>query len=237
MNRYATSHVSSYGRVPARRLAPPSASAKASTRTGSLLQWTSLLARLLRATSERASTLFVWLFGSENGLTIGPFCNVCNDVHATGHQCHRAIVATCEDCRLRRTRDKYGRCSCGSSSMSNPQLKFPNAHRFNAAMAKSGKALAALLIVGLLVTGCKKAPDYAPDPPVVAGVERTPRLQVVAHVQPASSGLDWASVWMIYDNETGAEYVVARTPSGVSVARAATSIQEQELAQRKPEPK
>jgi hypothetical protein len=74
------------------------------------------------------------LFG-EVEWTVGDFCAICDDVHAGGVKCIRAMLGRCIDCGTRgmgrwRSLDRFGNCSsCGSSSVVNRMLRYPNARK------------------------------------------------------------------------------------------------------------
>lgn len=94
------------------------------------------------AGSRPASSLRAWLgsFGEKvaDGLrdffgpvefTTGYFCNHCDDVHEEGMRCPRALMGHCLDCRRWRPLDHYGNCPCGSRSVTQRRLRYPDARK------------------------------------------------------------------------------------------------------------
>ena len=92
-------------------------------------------------------------------------------------------------------------------------------------MYQTIKWTAFFIICGIIVVytlvGIMNAvsPPHAKIPAVTVSVEPLapppPRLVSVAYTQVASSGMDWVSVWIIRDQETGIEFLVTRSADGV----------------------
>lgn len=76
---------------------------------------------------------FAWwcrrVFG-EVEFTIGNYCETCQDVHADGVKCPRAMIGRCLDCGRWRALDRFGNCAkYGHHSITSRRLRWPNAHK------------------------------------------------------------------------------------------------------------
>ena len=88
-------------------------------------RWATAASRLSSTLRDRVASWLREVFG-EVEFTLGDYCTICDDVHATGAQCPRAMLGPCLDCGNRwRALDRFGNCAtCGSASIVKRRLRY-----------------------------------------------------------------------------------------------------------------